>query len=87
MPPSEEGAVMPPSEVRKGLSCHPLRSGTIYVQSNQHWHCFEGNLEQSGERQGGAPQAFSHHHHVTLRRVVRDRAEHLRPFPTITMSP
>ena len=44
---------------RKRLKFHPLRSGTICVQPDKHWHCFEGSLGETAERQGGAGMGHS----------------------------
>ena len=43
--------------VEKGF--HPPRSRTIYVQPSRYWHCFEGNLGETAERQGGARMGLS----------------------------
>ena len=45
-----------------------LRSGTIRVQTDKHWHCFEGNLGETAERRGGARMGLSKRCDGTLSR-------------------
>ena len=44
---------------RKWPAFHPLRSETICVLPDKHWHCFEGNLGETAERWGGVRMGFS----------------------------
>ena len=47
---------------RKRPTFSPPRSGAICVQPGKLWHCFEGNLEKTAERQGGARMGVSERH-------------------------
>ena len=45
----------------------PLRSRTICVQPDKHWHCLEGNLREIAERQGRACMDLSERYDAILR--------------------
>ena len=53
---------------RKRPTFHPPRSGTISVQPDKHWQCFEGNIGKTAERQGGARMGLSERYDVILNR-------------------
>ena len=46
-------------EKGSGPTFHPQRPRTICVQSGKYWQCFEGNLGETAERQGGARMDLS----------------------------
>ena len=51
---------------RKRPTFPPPRSGTICVQPDKHWHCFEGNFGETAERRGGARMGLSKRYDAIL---------------------
>ena len=51
---------------RQRPTFHPTRSRTVCVQPHRHWHCFEGNLGETVERQGRARMGLSERYDAIL---------------------
>ena len=56
------------SEERKRLIFHPPKLGTICVQPDKHWHCFESNLRETAERWGRVRMGLSECYNAILGR-------------------
>ena len=51
---------------RKRPTFHLPGSGTICVQPDKHWHCFENNLGETVERRDGARMGLSERYYAIL---------------------
>ena len=49
-------------------TCNPPRTGTVFVQPDKHWYCFQGNLGGTAERRGRALMGLSEYCHAVVYR-------------------
>ena len=64
----EHHSVDRPKEKMKLPTFHPRKLATIYVQPDEHWRRFEGNLGKTAERRSGARMGLSERDNANLSR-------------------